>query len=33
MGLIPAPGARAKTRALNVKKKKNIDVSQLEKRV
>ncbi|KAN0067746.1 hypothetical protein V8E54_014311 [Elaphomyces granulatus] len=28
--LIPAPGARAKARALNAKKKKNIEVSQLE---
>ncbi|KAN0066635.1 hypothetical protein V8E54_010052 [Elaphomyces granulatus] len=30
LGLIPAPGARAKARALNAKKKKNIEVSQLE---
>jgi len=29
LGLIPAPGARAKARALNAKKK-NIEVSQLE---
>ena len=30
MGLIPAPGARAKTRALNAKKRKNIETSQLK---
>jgi len=30
LGLIPAPGARAKARALNAKKKENIEVSQLE---
>jgi hypothetical protein len=28
-GLIPTPGARAKARALNAKKKKNIETSQL----
>jgi hypothetical protein len=30
MGLISAPGARAKTRALNAKKRKNIETSQLK---
>jgi hypothetical protein len=30
MGLIPAPGAKAKTRALNAKKRKNIETSQLK---
>jgi hypothetical protein len=29
-GLIPAPGARAKARTLNAKKKKNIETSQLQ---
>ena len=29
-GLIPAPGARAKVRALNAKKKQNTKASQLE---
>jgi hypothetical protein len=28
--LIPAPGARAKAKALNAKKKKNIGTSQLQ---
>jgi hypothetical protein len=30
MGLIPAPGARAKTRALNEKKKRNLETSQIK---
>jgi hypothetical protein len=29
-GLIPAPGAKGKARALNAKKKKNVETSQLE---
>jgi hypothetical protein len=30
MGLIPAPGARVKTRALNAKKKWNLEISQIK---
>jgi hypothetical protein len=30
MGLIPAPGARAKARVLNTKKKSNTETLQLE---
>jgi hypothetical protein len=30
MGLIPAPGAKAKSRELNAKKKRNVETSQLK---
>jgi hypothetical protein len=30
LGLIPAPSAKARARALNAKKKKNAEVSQLD---